>query len=308
MLTCDQYLVPRELEEALVLLERHRGECRVVAGATDTLPAVREGRWGDIHVPVVVDISGIDELRKVELREGRLWVGAATPIQRFLDLPLLREHAPVMPYCAVWFADDQLREAATLGGNIVNASPAADATPPLIAMNSSVRLARHENGRRCERAMPLADFVTGPARTGLEEGELLLGFECDSLAGYGGAFEKVGHRRSLVISTVCVAALVRPDAERKRFEDVRLAIGAIGPTPSRLDDCEAMLRGKPIDPDMIRRAAALAARRVQSRTRREYRSEVAASFIERAVVEALADAGIRIDDVTPMKETDHVRA
>lgn len=306
MLTCDQYLMPQGLDEALAFLEQHRGACRVVAGATDTLPAVREGRWGDLHVATVIDISGIAELSGAALRGDRLWIGAATPIQRFLDDELLRAQAPVMPYCAVWFADDQLRETATVGGNLVNASPAADATPPLIAMNASVRLLRHAGGKRQERSMKLTEFVTGPARTKLEDGELLVGIECDALAGYGAAFEKVGHRRSLVISTVCIAALVRPDATGERFADVRLAVGAIGPVPERLDDCEAMLQGAPIGGEMIRQAAALAARRVQSRTRREYRGEVVASFVERAVIDALADAGIRIDDATPVKEARHV--
>lgn len=306
MLTCDRYLTPQGLDEALALLERYRGACRVVAGATDTLPAVREGRWGDLHVETVIDIGGVVELGGVELRNGRLRIGATTPVQRCLDLPLLREQAPALPHCAVWFADDQLRETATVGGNLVNASPAADLTPPLIAMDADVRLARSVEGRRQERVMKLAEFVTGPASTALEEGELLLGVECDALAGYGGAFEKVGHRRSLVISTVCVAAFVRPDAAGKRIEDVRLAIGAVGPVPERLEDSESMLRGRPVDAVRIREAAGLAAGRIRSRTRQEYRREVLVKLVERATIDALADAGVICNEGAQAQETRHV--
>lgn len=306
MFSCDQYLVPQTLDEALASMGRHRGAYRVVAGATDTLPATRAGRWGDLHVPVVVDISGIDELRRVELQGDRIWIGATTSIQRFLDSPLLREHLPVMPCCAVWFADDQLREAATLGGNIVNASPAADATPPLIAMNATVVLVRRDGGERRTRTMRLENFITGPATTQLQEGELVVGFECDSMAGYGAAFEKVGPRRSLVLSTVCVAALVRPDRDGQRFEDARLAVGAIGPTPARLDDCERALIGEKITRDVIRRAASLASTRVQSRSRRAYRSEVVANFVEQALLDALAHGDIRFDAPTPAVEMSYV--
>ena len=105
----------------------------------------------------------------------------------------------------MWFADDQIRAQATVGGNIVNASPAADATPCFIAHEAEVELAKSAGGKIVRRRMALDRFVTGPNRTALEDGELLVAIECDALPGYGGSFEKVGHRRSLVISLVCLA-------------------------------------------------------------------------------------------------------
>ena len=135
------------------------------------------------------------------------------PIQRFLDDRSLVRALPAMPRCAVWFADDQIRAQATVGGNIVNASPAADATPCLIAHAAEVELAKKTDGNIVRRRMTLDQFVTGPNRTALEDGELLIAIECDSLPGYAGSFEKVGHRRSLVISLVCLAALVKTGRE-----------------------------------------------------------------------------------------------
>ncbi len=212
MLTCDEYLTPPTLAEAFAALARHRGRCRVVAGCTDTYPWAREGRAGDVDIPVLIDVSKIPELNELRIDDKRVRLGAATAIQRFLDDPRLARALPEMPRCAVWFADDQIRAQATVGGNIVNASPAADATPCLIAHEAEVELAKDDGGKIARRRMKLADFVTGPSRTALEEGELLTAVECDALPGYGGSFEKVGHRRSLVISLVCLATLIKLDA------------------------------------------------------------------------------------------------
>src|SRR6185437_1962598 len=131
MLTCDEYLMPTTLAEAFAAMAANRGRYRIVAGATDTLPWAREGRAGDVDIPVLIDVSRIDELNALQVGSARVRIGAATPMQRF--------------------ADDQIRAQATVGGNIVNASPAADATPCLIAHNAAVELAS-ANGRR---RMPL---------------------------------------------------------------------------------------------------------------------------------------------------------
>ncbi|HET9412848.1 MAG TPA: FAD binding domain-containing protein, partial [Pseudolabrys sp.] len=185
MLTCDEYMSPASLAEAFAAMKANRGRYRIVAGATDTLPWAREGRAGDVHIPVLIDVARIPELCEISVGDKRVRLGAATPIQRFLDDPALGRALPAMPRCAVWFADDQIRAQATVGGNIVNASPAADATPCLIAHEAVVELA----SARGKRTMPLKDFVTGPNKTALADGELLTAFECDALPEYGGSFE-----------------------------------------------------------------------------------------------------------------------
>jgi carbon-monoxide dehydrogenase medium subunit/xanthine dehydrogenase FAD-binding subunit len=291
MLICDNYLTPASLDEAFAAMDRHRGCHRIVAGATDTLPWAREGRAGDVEISAVIDVSRIPELRGYSVDGRRVRLGAATPIQRFIDDPALGDALPCMPHCAVWFADDQIRESATIGGNIVNASPAADGTPPLIAHRAKVELASMQSGRVVRRCMLLEDFVTGPQKTALAPGELLVAFECDALPGYGGSFEKVGHRRSLVISLVCLAALVRLDREGCRFEDVRLAIGGIAPVPYRLTDAEAFLRGAPVEEERLQQAADMPVALVASRTRQTYRREVVRGFMLRGLLNAVRRAG-----------------
>jgi len=306
VLTFDQYLTPATLAQAFDALEGLPG-ARIVAGATDLLPWARDGRAGDVHLSALVDVSKLPELQGVGLADvapGRIRMGAATPIAAFQHHPLLQQQAPVLGRCAVWFADDQIREQATVGGNLVNASPAGDSQPALLAMNTHVTLARREKGRILERTLPLSEFIVGPGQTLRQPLEIMTRLELDALPGHGAAFEKVGHRRSLVISTVCLAALARLDPTRRRIEDVRIAIGAVGPVPERLDDVEDFLTGQAATGARLREAAELAVERVRSRSRQAYRREVLVNFIERALVAALAQAGLEIQRVP--KESGHV--
>ncbi len=295
MLDCDQYLLPKSLDEAFGFLETHGDAAQIVAGATDLLPWAREGRAGDVHIPVLIDITRIPELNGVALEGNRLRLGAATVFQKFLKDSVLREHAPVMPHVAVWFADDQLRQSATIGGNLVNASPAADGTPGLMALDAELVLHSRTGG---ERRVNVTDFPTGPSFSVLNNGELIVAVEFDSAAEYGASFEKVGHRRSLVISTVCVATVLKLDEVGQNFEDVRIALAGVGPVPVRLSECEEMLSGKTVTAALIDAAAHLPIDRVQSRTRQDYRREVVVSFVRRGIVEALASIGC---DVGPFE-------
>lgn len=306
MLICDEYLTPGSLSAAFAAMDANRGRYRIVAGCTDTLPWAREGRAGDVEIPVLIDVSRISELGEWRVDDRRVRLGAATPIQRFLDDPKLARALPSMPRCAVWFADDQIRAQATIGGNIVNASPAADATPCLIAHEAEVELAKNAGGTIVRRRMKLEQFVTGPNRTDLADGELLVALECDALPGYGGSFEKVGHRRSLVISLVCLAVLVKLDAQGRQFEDVRMAIAGIGPKPVRLAHVEQFLCGGPLSADRLEQAADMPVALVASRTRQEYRREVVRGFMLRGLISAARRAGANPVMLTPELEAAYV--
>lgn len=291
MLTCDNYLTAATLADAFDAMEAYRGRYRLIAGATDILPWAREGRAGDVHIPVLIDIASIPELNIRERSGGTVRLGAATRFQRFLDDKLLVQALPSMPFCAVWFADDQIRESATIGGNLVNASPAADGTPALLAHDARVTLASRNDGKVQLRTMPLSEFAIGPSKTTLGTDEILVEVACPALPKHGGAFEKVGHRRSLVISTVCVAALTQIDDSGDRFADVKLAVAGIGPVPRRMSTIEAELKGKPISASLLEDAAGTAGDLVASRSRQDYRREVVRGFVLRALINAAKRAG-----------------
>ncbi|MEO1199483.1 MAG: FAD binding domain-containing protein [Pseudomonadota bacterium] len=302
MLNCDTYLMPESLGEALRMWSEAPDGSRLIAGATDILPWAREGRAGDVHIPTFVDVTRVAELQGYEIKDGRVRLGANVVYQDFLTDPELGRHLPCMPFCSIWFADDQIREQATLAGNVVNASPAADGTPPVLAMNGTVELARLEGWQTVRRELKLEDFLLGPGKTALQPNEIVTAVTCDSMLGYGGAFEKVGQRRSLVISVVCTAALVKLDRKGERFEDVRMTMGGIGPVPVRLEALEQSLTGQPATPDTIVRAAGSVGDIVNSRSRREYRGTVVKGFIERALENAVQDAQAR---ATNLREVTH---
>lgn len=294
MLSWDNYISAASLDEAFAHLARYGDRARVIAGGTDLFTWAREGRAGDVHYEALVDVTRIAPLSGVRMEQGRLRIGANTTIAEFLRHPLLLQHAPVLRRCAIWFADDQIREQATVGGNLVNASPAGDAMPPLLTQNASVTLWRHEAGEPRSRTLALADYLQGPGKTAMAPGELLGHIELEPAGAYGTAFEKVGHRRSLVISTVCLAVLARLDASGVRFHDVRIAIGAVGPVAMRLPEVERLLAGREIGAELIADAAQMAEHHVRSRSRVEYRREVLVNFVERGIGNALQECGFTV--------------
>lgn len=291
MLTCDHYHMPTSLADALAMWRDAADGSRLVAGATDILPWAREGRAGNVHLPAMIDLSRVAELNGYTVAGGRIRLGANVVYQQFLTDEKLRALMPCMPYCAIWFADDQIRQQATLAGNIVNASPAADGTPPIFALNGELEIARLDDGAISHRTIAVSDFIKGPGTTDLQPGEIVTAVICDTLEGHGGSFQKVGQRRSLVISSVCAVACIKLDDSTGAVADIRLALGGISPVPLRLTETEKMLTGKRLTRDMIVEAARLPAELVASRTRREYRRTVVRGFVEAAIEDALADCG-----------------
>ena len=300
MLTCDTYHLPTTLRSALELWSKAPEGSRLVSGATDILPWAREGRAGDVHIPSFVDVTRVVEFEGHSVAHGRIRLGANVVYQDFLTDGVLKRLLPCMPYCAIWFADDQIREQATLAGNLANASPVADGTPAVAALNGVVELARLENGEIKTRNFTVSDFILGPGCTVLQSGEIISSVSLDALAGYGGSFQKVGQRRSLVISIACCAALVKADSTGRVFDDVRLALGGVGPRPIRLNAVESRLRGEKISRRTINSAAQLAADEVASRSRQEYRRSVVIGFVKAGIEEALenqSDVDVKFEEL-----------
>jgi len=299
MLTCDHYHMPTTLAEALTLWSGAAKGSRLIAGATDILPWAREGRAGDVHLPELVDVTRIDEFAGYAFENGRVRLGARTVYQDFLTDQTLMRSLPCMPHCAIWFADDQIREQASVTGNLVNASPVADGTPAVVALNGEIELARLDGDTIVRRLVPVAEFIEGPGRTQIADDEIATAVILDTANGYGGSFQKVGQRRSLVISVACAAGLVKADSDGRVFEDVRLALGGVGPSPIRLRDAERALRGERISHRLIEQVAQTAADTVGSRSRQDYRREVVVNFVRAAIEDALVnqpDVDIKFED------------
>lgn len=239
-----RYGRPLTLDAALAEL-RETG-ARPLAGGTDLLVRLgRERGW-----PAgLVDLKALPELRELHLGQDSLRIGAALPLADLADAPEL-EPFPLLVESMRCFAARQIRERATLGGNLANASPAADTLPPLIC---------HE--ARCvteRREIPVAELATGPGETVLAPDELILAVEIPRPRPHTrGFFHKLAPREAMAIAVVGVAGLL--EFEGDRVKELRLVLGAVAPTVIRALDAESVLRGQTLTPARIRAAAKAAA-------------------------------------------------
>lgn len=290
MLQYKKYYMPESKEEFFRVMESMEAEFDIISGGTDLYAKERDAFYG---IESVIDISKIAELSDIELQEGSIVIGANTRIQQFLEKQELIDSVPLMRHAASYFADQQIREIATVGGNLANSSPTGDMIPPLLAMGAVIHTIRKQENEICMRETAVSDFIQGVGKNVLAKGEIIHSVTCPVLDGYGCAFKKVGLRRSLCISTVNSAFLVKVDETDRRFEDVRIAFGGIGPRPVRMTEIEERLKGNVVSKDIIQEMVKYIPEDVvKSRSRKEYRKTVVRNFLLAGIYESLAETGI----------------
>ncbi len=246
------YLAPRRLDEALQAMAD--GDATVLCGGTDLAPQTESGVRQ--YTAKLLNIRRIEGLGGIEAQGAQVRIGAATTISEIRRNPALAEVAPVLVEAAEHFASDQIRNAASLGGNLCNASPASDMSPPLLVLGASVELACWRDGAVQTRRIPLDQFFVSPGKTVRLPQELLTAVLFDRpAADFVGRFRKSGPRPALEISTVSVAIGAR--VANGTLSAVRVAMGSVAPTPLRARHVEAALEGKLLDVPTI--AAAVAA-------------------------------------------------
>jgi CO/xanthine dehydrogenase FAD-binding subunit len=270
-------LLPRSAAELFDLLDRTEDH-RLLAGGTDLLVWHRES---PLPARAFIGLERVPELTGIRIDDGEIVLGAATTFRRLAESPIVRQHLDVLCQAIRLLGSPAILHAATLGGNICTASPAADSLPPLYVLGARVEL-RSPHGRRL---LDVADFVTGPRQTALAPGEVLWSVRVPVPdARLRGAFFKVGQRKALAIAVVSLAAAWNEDEERA-VRAVRLAWGSVGPTVLRFPDIERVLEGKPLTADTLRPAAEEATRRVRPiddvRASASYRRRVAGNLLYR---------------------------
>ena len=252
MQTISTYLAPRLLDEALRAMAD--GNATVLCGGTDLAPQTESGARQ--YTATLLNIRRIEGLGGIQSKGAQIRIGAATTISEIRRDPALAEVAPVLVEAAEHFASDQIRNAASLGGNLCNASPASDMSPPLLVLGALVELACWRDGAVQTRRIPLDQFFVSPGKTVKLPQELLTAVVFDRpAADFVGRFRKSGPRPALEISTVSVAFGAR--VANGKLSAVRVAMGSVAPTPLRARHVEAALEGKPLDAPTI--AAAVAA-------------------------------------------------
>ena len=273
------YLAPRRLEDALQAMAD--GDATLLCGGTDLAPQTEAGTRS--YQPTLMNIRRIDGLGGIEAKGSEIRIGATTTVSDVRRHPLLAEAAPILCAAAEHFASDQIRNAASVGGNLCNASPAGDMIPPLLALGATVELACWRDGAVRTRRVALDQFFLGPGKSVKLAQELLTAvcFERPA-ADFVGRFRKAGPRPALEISTVSVAFGAR--LVGGVLNGVRVAFGSVAPTPLRARHVEAALEGRKLDAAAIAAAVAAAgqdARPIDDvRSSAWYRSHLVRVFVE----------------------------
>lgn len=248
-----RYLRASTLEEALAVLAEDGWQgTRPLAGGTDLMVELRNG---GISGGCLLDISRVAELRRIEVEDGKIRIGACVTFSEILEHEGLAVAAPLLQKAAGTIGSPQIRNVATLGGNVANSSPAADSLPALLVHESRVVLASLEGWRD----LPLDAFLVGPYRNARRPRELIVELVLQSMAsGCHWDYLKVARRKALAIARLNLALMVKkaPDG---RLELVRLALGAATPTPRRMESVEQILCGRPLNLELLREAAGLLA-------------------------------------------------
>ncbi len=241
MTAIEAYAAPTKVEEAAELLAG--GEATVFAGATDLMLQTRSG--AKAFAPTLVNLRRVEGLRGTTEANGAIRLGALTTITDVVNDKVLRRSAPVLCETAEKFACGQVRNSATVGGNVCNASPAGDMIIPLLLLDAEAELVSWVDGEANWRRIPLCNFFDGPGKTKLRASEILtaLTFRTPA-ADFVAGFQKFGTRRSMDISVVSVGIGGR--MSEGVLTDARVAFGAVAPVPLRGRDTEAALEGQSI--------------------------------------------------------------
>jgi CO/xanthine dehydrogenase FAD-binding subunit len=279
--------LPRSIDEAVRVLRDRGPDAKLLAGGTDLLPQMKNGL---LKPACVVDLSGVAQVRTLEPAARGLRVGAAVPARALERDTVVRSTYTSLAESAALVGSVQVRNLATLGGNVCNAAPSADMAPPLLALEAVAVIV----GPRGERRVPFADFFTGVRRTVLGADEILVEIVVPPPGPRsGGQYLRHTPRRELDIAVVGVASQLT--LSNGACTKARIALAAVAPVPLRAHEAEQALEGKPVTAEAIERAAELAvgvARPISDqRGSADYRRHLVRVLTRRTLRTALTRAG-----------------
>jgi len=273
------YHRPRSLADAIDLAARFGADGRFLAGGTDLIVQMKRGRIAPRHLIALQEVPGLDAITV----NGAVSLGGATTHRAIERTPAFAGPLRCLVEGAQVIGGHQVRNVATVGGNLVNASPAADLNPCLLALDGRVVLL----GPGGERELAIDEFLRGPNETARRPEELLTRVALPALPPRSAtAFLKAGRRKAMEISVVCVAARLTLDAN-ERCREVRIALGAVAPTAVRARAAERLLEGRPATPELLREAAQIAQEACAPiddvRASGEFRRHLTAVLVRRAL-------------------------
>lgn len=273
------YYAPTTVGEAVKLLAELGSDAAVLAGGTDLVPKLN---YYDVKPSALLYIGGLG-LSYIKEEGGKLLIGAGTTIAELLASDLVAEKLGASVQAAAKHGSPAIRSAATIGGNICQASPAGDEILPLMVSDAELVLASAKG----ERVVPIQEFFTGPGKSVRNPDELLIEIRVPLLPGKS-AFEKLGRRKAQVLAIV--SAAVRLEVEAGVCKSARIAIGSMAPTPLRCKKAEALIVGKKVDEASIAECAAQAVAECSpiddGRATAWYRKEAGTALVARVLARA----------------------
>lgn len=287
----EKYLSPTSVQEALEILQSYRGQARVISGGTDLVPEIkREIR----KVKCLVDISGIEELKKIEQDGDNIKIGAGVTHSEIASSKLVIDKFPALAKASGEVGSPQIRRIATIGGNICSARPAADTIGPLIGYGVEAKLADKVG----ERWIALEKLFIGPGETIIRPSEILteLLIKTPTPGTYSG-YIKFGLRKALEIAIVSVTSVITLDQGSGQCKRARIVLGAVAPTLICCPETEGVLVGKKITKELAAQAATLAAQSCRPisdiRGSAEYRREIVKVLVRRSLEQVMQMAAQR---------------
>ncbi len=282
-----EYQKVYSLKEASNIASTLKGETAFMAGGTDLLVQIKEGEKRPRYV---IDLKEIHEMNGIKISDDHLSIGALTSIRTLEKSPLILEKIPLLSQAASKLGSVQIRNRATIGGNIANASPSAEMAPSLLTLDTKVAIF----GNNGSSVIKLDDFFRSPGETILKEGDIVTHFLIPITSKRRGSiYYKLSARNAMDLAFVGVAVLLELDEEDKICK-ARIALGAVAPKPIRAISAENLLEGAPLDPLKARESSELAAQSSNPisdiRATAEYRKEMVKELSYRGIISAYAIA------------------
>lgn len=272
----QKYFRPESIEEAISLCQRYGEKAKYIAGGTDLIVKIKERQ---IRPQYLISLKHIPNIDQIRYENGELRIGALTTHRKLELSPIIRRHFPILRDSVENIGSVQIRNVATIGGNIVNAAPSADGATPLIVLGAKV----HLTGLRGARTMVLEDIFIAPGQTLLERGEILSEFIIPKLPPRtGGAYWKHTRRAAMELPILCVAVLISLAEDMQTCVEARIGLGVMAPTPMRAKNAENLLKGKKLDDQVLKEAGKAAAEECKARD--SFRGE---AWYRKAMVEVL---------------------
>jgi len=269
-----QFVSPLTVAEGLETISRMDEDVAFLSGGTDLIIKLQRGQ---LRPACLVDLSLIPELKFIKEVDGWVKIGSGTTFTQISESNLLREQASCLSQAAAQVGSAQIRNRATIGGNIANASPAGDSLPALLVLDAWINIAGPQGFRR----VPFAQFQAEDGQ-GLQKKELITEIEFPIWKSHGrtqitGAFGKIGSRTAVSIARLNMAAIVEYDAEEQRILNSRWSVGALGRIPFRLEELERGLQGKKVNSDFAEEVAdhltTVVDRAIPGRASQEYKRQ-----------------------------------